>query len=120
MPPCCSVVQSVEPVTRLAALVGVSEDQDHIRLHRVDAAVRVPANGLAVDNGAIVSGREWRCGVRSLVEVFPGLPRSDDQCKADSWFLVFIPAHGGVELGNGLAVLPLRPGHAVSEARKRS
>lgn len=33
-------VRSVEPVAGFAALVGVSEDQDHVRLHRVDDAVR--------------------------------------------------------------------------------
>lgn len=38
---CCSVVQPVEPVAGFAALVGVGEDQDRVRLHRVDDAVRV-------------------------------------------------------------------------------
>ena len=33
---CCSVVQPVEPVAGFAALVGVGEDQDRVRLHRVD------------------------------------------------------------------------------------
>ncbi|MEZ5085624.1 MAG: hypothetical protein R2722_05030 [Tessaracoccus sp.] len=48
------------------------------------------------------------------------MPRAVDQRKADSWFLFFIPAHGGVELRDGLRVLPLGPGHALSEACKRS
>ena len=117
---CCSVVQPVEPVAGFAALVGVGEDQDRVRLHRVDDAVRVSANGLAADHGAIVSGREWWGGVRPLVEVFPGLPCSVDERKADPWLLVFLPAHGVVELRDGLGVLSLGQGHAVSKARKRS
>lgn len=110
----------VEPVARFSALVDASEDQDRVRLHCVDDAVGVSTNSLAADHGAIVSDREWRCGVRPLVEVFPGLPCLVDQRQADLWFLLFVPAHCGVELGDGFGVLPLRQGHAVSEARNRS
>ena len=72
------------------------------------------------DHGVVVSGCEQWGGVRPLVNVFPGFLRPVNEREADPWLLLFVPAHGLVELGDGSGVLPLDQSHAVSEARNRA
>src|SRR5699024_6482894 len=65
--PAYSVVQAVEPVSGFAAFVDVGEYQNRVRLDGIDDPVRVSANDLAADHGAVAGGQAVRPWARGRV-----------------------------------------------------